>query len=109
MPGVRIVAGPRRCSRSCLVRPLARRLADLIDTTEFAVAALRPAVEHAETTNAAILGLKKLIARREFAVHLQPISRLDTGAIFGFEALTRFDDDVRPDVRFAEATRLGLG
>jgi EAL domain-containing protein (putative c-di-GMP-specific phosphodiesterase class I)/DNA-binding NarL/FixJ family response regulator len=92
-----------------MATPLARRLADLIDTTELTVAALRPAVEHAETTNAAILHLRKLIARRQFAVHLQPISRLDTGELFGFEALTRFDDGVRPDIRFAEATRLGLG
>ena len=89
--------------------PLARRLADLIDATELVVAALRPAVEHAETTNAAILHLRKLISRRQFVVHLQPISHLDTGKVFGFEALTRFDDGVRPDIRFAEAARLGLG
>ena len=89
--------------------PLEHRLADLVDTTEFAVTALRPAVEHAETTNAAILDLRQLIARRQFVVHLQPITRLDSGEIFGFEALTRFNDGVRPDIRFAEATRLGLG
>jgi EAL domain-containing protein (putative c-di-GMP-specific phosphodiesterase class I)/DNA-binding response OmpR family regulator len=89
--------------------PLAHRLTDLIDTTDFAVTALRPAIEHAETTNAAILQLRQLIARRRFTIFLQPIVRLDTGVTFGFEALTRFDDGVRPDVRFAEATRLGLG
>jgi EAL domain-containing protein (putative c-di-GMP-specific phosphodiesterase class I) len=92
-----------------MATPLARRLADLIDTTEFAVAALRPAVEDAETTNAAILRLRRLIARREFVVHLQPIARLDTDEVLGVEALTRFDDGTRPDIRFAEATRLGLG
>jgi EAL domain-containing protein (putative c-di-GMP-specific phosphodiesterase class I)/DNA-binding response OmpR family regulator len=89
--------------------PLAQRLGDLSDTTDFAVTALRPAIEHAETTNAAILQLRQLIARRRFTIFLQPIIRLDTGDTFGFEALTRFDDGVRPDVRFAEATRLGLG
>ena len=89
--------------------PLAHSLAHLIDTTEFAVTALRPAIEYAATTSAAILDLRQLIARRRFAVHLQPISRLATGEIIGFEALTRFDDGVRPDIRFAEATRLGLG
>src|SRR5437667_262068 len=38
--------------------PVSHRLADLIDATEFIVTALRPAIEHAETTNAAILGLR---------------------------------------------------
>ncbi len=89
--------------------PLAHRLTDLIDATDFAVTALRPAVESAETTNAAILYLRQLIARRQFVVNLQPITRLDTGETLGFEALTRFNDGVRPDIRFADATRLGLG
>ncbi|HEV7810568.1 MAG TPA: EAL domain-containing response regulator, partial [Candidatus Limnocylindrales bacterium] len=88
---------------------LGQRVADLGDTTDFAVTALRPAIESAETTNAAILGLRQLIARRRFSVHLQPIVRLATGETFGFEALTRFDDGVRPDVKFAEAAGLGLG
>ena len=92
-----------------LAPPLARRLADLIDATELVVAALRPAVEHAETTNAAIVRLRRLISRRAFAIHLQPIARLDTRAIIGYEALARFEDGVRPDVRFAEASRLGHG
>jgi EAL domain-containing protein (putative c-di-GMP-specific phosphodiesterase class I)/DNA-binding NarL/FixJ family response regulator len=88
--------------------PLSHRLADLVDTSEFAVTALRPAIEHAETTNAAILRLRQLIARRQFAIHLQPISRLTSGELMGYEALTRFSDGVRPDIRFAEANRLGL-
>jgi EAL domain-containing protein (putative c-di-GMP-specific phosphodiesterase class I)/DNA-binding NarL/FixJ family response regulator len=89
--------------------PLRHRLTDLIDTSHFVVTALRPAVEVAETTNAAILDLRHVIAGRRFRVHLQPIARLATGEVFAVEALTRFDDGVRPDVRFAEATRLGLG
>jgi EAL domain-containing protein (putative c-di-GMP-specific phosphodiesterase class I)/CheY-like chemotaxis protein len=94
---------------SATASPLANRLAHLIDITDFAVTALRPAIEHAETTNSAILGLRQLITRRRFTINLQPISRLDSGEIIGFEALTRFNDGVRPDVRFAEASRLGLG
>jgi EAL domain-containing protein (putative c-di-GMP-specific phosphodiesterase class I) len=34
---------------------------------------------------------------------------VETRAIVGFEALTRFDDGTRPDLRFAEAARAGLG
>jgi EAL domain-containing protein (putative c-di-GMP-specific phosphodiesterase class I)/FixJ family two-component response regulator len=89
--------------------PLAHRLANLIDATELTVSALRPAIEHAETTNAAIHRLRQVIGRRQFAIHLQPIVRLQGGEMVGVEALTRFVDAVRPDVRFAEAARLGLG
>jgi EAL domain-containing protein (putative c-di-GMP-specific phosphodiesterase class I)/DNA-binding NarL/FixJ family response regulator len=89
--------------------PLSYRLADLMDGTELIVTALRPAIEHAETTNAAILELRRIIRERQFTIHLQPIVRIDTGVLVAVEALTRFADGVRPDVRFAEASRLGLG
>lgn len=39
----------------------------------------------------------------------QPIVELETRVIVGFEALTRFDDSIPPDVRFAEAASVGLG
>jgi len=89
--------------------PLSHRLADLIDATDLIVATLRPAIEHAETTNAAILELRRVITRKRFDIYLQPISRLDDGMVIGVEALTRFEDGTRPDIRFAEAARLGLG
>jgi EAL domain-containing protein (putative c-di-GMP-specific phosphodiesterase class I)/DNA-binding NarL/FixJ family response regulator len=89
--------------------PLSHRLADLIDATDLMVTALRPAIEHAETTNAAILGLRRIIARRRFSLVLQPIVRLDGGRVVAVEALTRFADGVPPEVRFGEAARLGMG
>jgi EAL domain-containing protein (putative c-di-GMP-specific phosphodiesterase class I)/CheY-like chemotaxis protein len=89
--------------------PLSHRLPDLLDATDFIVAILRPAVERAETTDAAITRLQRIVARREFEIHLQPIVRLDDGTMIAVEALTRFADGVRPDVRFAEAETLGLG
>src|SRR5205823_12127976 len=89
--------------------PLSHRLADLMDATDFIVTALRPAIEHAETTNAAILGLRRIISRRRFEIALQPIVRLDGGRVVAVEALTRFADGVRPEVRFAEAAQLGMG
>ncbi|HET7030969.1 MAG TPA: EAL domain-containing protein, partial [Candidatus Limnocylindrales bacterium] len=89
--------------------PLGQRLTDLIDASQFVVTALRPAVERAETTNAAILDLRQVIAGRRFEIHLQPIVRLETGEAVALEALTRFHDGTRPDTRFVEAARLGLG
>jgi EAL domain-containing protein (putative c-di-GMP-specific phosphodiesterase class I) len=88
--------------------PLSHRLPDLIDATEFIVAILRPAVEAAETADAAITRLRRIIARREYAIHLQPVVRLETGEVVAVEALTRFADGTPPDVVFAEAASLGL-
>jgi EAL domain-containing protein (putative c-di-GMP-specific phosphodiesterase class I)/CheY-like chemotaxis protein len=110
--------GPSHKPLGCLVfaarpgavsGPLPSRLSDLIDATDFIVSILRPAVEHAETTDVAITRLRRIIARREFAIQLQPIVRLDTGTVMAVEALTRFADGMPPDVQFAEAEALGLG
>jgi EAL domain-containing protein (putative c-di-GMP-specific phosphodiesterase class I)/CheY-like chemotaxis protein len=90
-------------------RPLSHRLPDLVDATDFIVAVLRPAVEQANQTGAAITRLRRVIAKREFEIHLQPIARLDTGEVVAVEALTRFRDGIRPDLQFAEAASLGLG
>jgi len=89
--------------------PLSHRLPDLIDATDFIVAGLRPAVEEAERTGTATARIRRIIARHEFDIHLQPISRLDSGEVFAAEALTRFRSGVRPDLQFAEAADLGLG
>jgi EAL domain-containing protein (putative c-di-GMP-specific phosphodiesterase class I)/DNA-binding NarL/FixJ family response regulator len=89
--------------------PLSHRLPDLIDATDFIVAVLRPAVEQADSADAATNRIRRVIAGSEFAIHLQPIVRLDTGATMAVEALTRFTDGTPPESRFAEAGTLGLG
>jgi EAL domain-containing protein (putative c-di-GMP-specific phosphodiesterase class I)/DNA-binding NarL/FixJ family response regulator len=89
--------------------PLSHQLPDLIDATDFIVAVLRPAVEQAETADAATNRIRQMIARREFAIHLQPIIRLASGATVAVEALTRFADGSPPESKFAEAATLGLG
>ncbi len=52
--------------------------------------------------------LRQLLAAREFRPVFQPIVQLENRRTVGFEALTRFDDGTPPDVRFAEAARVGL-
>ena len=52
--------------------------------------------------------LESILESRAFHPVFQPIVEVETGIIVGFEALTRFDDGVRPDVRFAEADGAGL-
>ena len=53
--------------------------------------------------------LRRVLTAHQFRPVFQPIVRLETRAIVGFEALTRFDDGTLPDVRFAEAVGVGLG
>jgi EAL domain-containing protein (putative c-di-GMP-specific phosphodiesterase class I)/DNA-binding NarL/FixJ family response regulator len=89
--------------------PLSHQLPDLIDSTDFIVAILRPVVEQAETAGVALARLQRIVTRREFEMYLQPIVRLDTGVVVAVEALARFDDGVRPDLQFAEAATFGLG
>jgi len=88
---------------------LSHRLPDLIDATDVIVVMLRPAVERAETTDAAISRLRQVIAEREFSTLLQPIVRLQGREVVAVEALTRFADGTPPELRFEEAATLGLG
>lgn len=53
--------------------------------------------------------LRDVLGRRAFRIVFQPILDLDADRVVGYEALTRFDDGARPDVRFLEAERLGMG
>jgi EAL domain-containing protein (putative c-di-GMP-specific phosphodiesterase class I) len=53
--------------------------------------------------------LRRDLVARAFYPVFQPIVALDTRAVVGFEALTRFIDGTPPDVRFAEAAALGMG
>lgn len=50
-----------------------------------------------------------IVETRGFRPVFQPVVDLTTGLAIGFEALTRFDDGLAPDVAFAEANRVGLG
>jgi EAL domain-containing protein (putative c-di-GMP-specific phosphodiesterase class I)/DNA-binding response OmpR family regulator len=60
-------------------------------------------------TEATRTRLRHMLAMRQFHPVFQPIVDLITREVVGFEALSRFDDGIPPDVRFAEAERVGLG
>jgi len=49
-----------------------------------------------------------IIAGQAFHPVFQPIVDIELDVIVGYEALTRFDDGVAPDVRFGDAAALGL-
>jgi PAS domain S-box-containing protein len=50
-----------------------------------------------------------IIQTNAFEPVFQPIVEMSTGVAVGFEALTRFRDGAKPDVRFAEAGRADVG
>lgn len=53
--------------------------------------------------------LEHVLTEREFHPVFQPIVDLESREIVGYEALTRFTDGARPDLRFTEAASVGLG
>jgi PAS domain S-box-containing protein len=53
--------------------------------------------------------IESIIKTRAFQPVYQPLVDLETRRIVGYEALTRFDDGVAPDLRFAEAHAVRMG
>lgn len=53
--------------------------------------------------------VRAIIDGSQFHPVFQPVVDAATGAVVGYEALTRFDDGLRPDLRFAIAHDAGLG
>jgi EAL domain-containing protein (putative c-di-GMP-specific phosphodiesterase class I) len=53
--------------------------------------------------------LRQMLAARQFHPVFQPIVDLESREVVGYEALTRFDDGVAPDLHFAEADAIGMG
>jgi PAS domain S-box-containing protein len=91
---------------------------------ELLLSNILPALVEFASISASILGVKiaertllgaarqrltKVIERREFFPVYQPLCDAKSERIVGYEALTRFEDGVAPDVRFAEAYRAGVG
>jgi len=52
--------------------------------------------------------LRDIIDHSRFHTIFEPVVDLADGRSVGFEALTRFDDECRPDIRFADADAVGL-
>lgn len=88
---------------------LARRLPALVEFSAVARALVAPLLVARRVEACARSSLLETIAHARFHPVFQPIVNVGTAAPIGFEALTRFDDGQRPDARFAEAQRLGVG
>ncbi len=87
----------------------AKLMAAAIDYASILTAVAGPALADRRETGAEEARLRQVLAGREFHIVFQPIVDLETRDVVGHEALTRFSDQTPPDIRFADATRLGLG
>jgi EAL domain-containing protein (putative c-di-GMP-specific phosphodiesterase class I) len=87
----------------------AKLMAAAIDYASILTAVAGSALANRRETGAEEARLKAVLEDRAFHIVFQPIVDLETRDVVGFEALTRFTDGTPPDIRFADATRLGLG
>lgn len=87
----------------------ARLLASAIDYARILEAIAGPSIAGRLDAAATRARLEGILARREFRIVFQPIVDLEMRVIVGYEALSRFEDRVAPDTRFAEAARADLG
>jgi EAL domain-containing protein (putative c-di-GMP-specific phosphodiesterase class I) len=88
---------------------IARRLSTVREIGVVAAALLGPALAADEAYRARRAAIDRVIEDQAFYPVYQPIVDLASGAVRGFEALTRFTDGTRPDLRFIEASAVGLG
>lgn len=88
---------------------MAETITAAIDFARVAVGLLAPGLRERDNVKARKLGLDVVIAERRFTPVYQSIVELSTGNTIAYESLCRFHDSTRPDIRFAEASRVGVG
>ena len=96
-------------SRSLDQATLAESLAALVEFADLAGVLISRDVADRTDIGTARAVIRDIIDRDAFAPVFQPIVDVDSNAIVGYEALTRFADGVSPEVRFAEASAVGIG
>ena len=84
-------------------------LPGLVEFAEVAGALIGPVAVERTAVREVRLKLRSILAEQAFHPVYQPIVELTGGQVVGYEALTRFDDETAPDVRFAQAAHVGLG
>jgi EAL domain-containing protein (putative c-di-GMP-specific phosphodiesterase class I)/DNA-binding response OmpR family regulator len=87
----------------------AKLMAAAIDYASILTAVAGSALADRRETGAEQSRLRQVLAGQAFHLVFQPIVELESRDVVGYEALTRFTDGTPPDVRFADAARLGLG
>ena len=86
-----------------------RWLPSLTEYAAVAGALLVPALTRRWATADIAGPIRRAIDTHAFATYVQPIVELQSRAVVGYEALTRFTDGTPPEKRFADADTVGLG
>lgn len=98
-----------RSSRDAPTDEMAQAMSAAIDFAAVAAALLGPSLQRHSALSSSQAALTDILTRGEFEPVFQPIVDLREGSIVGYETLTRFSDGADPQVRFAEAARVGMG
>ncbi len=88
---------------------LTGRLPEIGQIATLASALLAPSLQGRIAADDLSARIRKIIEAKAFRPVFQPIVALESGDLIGYEALTRFDDGLPPDLRFSEAEAAGLG
>jgi EAL domain-containing protein (putative c-di-GMP-specific phosphodiesterase class I)/CheY-like chemotaxis protein len=91
--------------------PLSRslHLSTVIDAAALTALVVAPRLHTATDAEQVRHELTGIMRATAFFPVFQPVVELVGGRVVGFEALTRFADGERPDLRFAAAHRVGVG
>ena len=106
--GVLAIAAGRSAS-DAPTDEVAQAMSAAIDFAAVAAALLAPSLQRHSALSTSQAALTDMLARRAFEPVFQPIVDLQDGTIVGYETLTRFHDGSDPQLRFAEAARVGMG
>lgn len=87
---------------------LSGALPALVEFADISGTLLGAKVVERTQVSAARLRLHTIVDQGLFHPLFQPIVDVEINRVVGYEALTRFDDGVAPDVRFSEAAALGM-
>ena len=86
-----------------------RVLSTLVDLAPQIASLLAPGAAADRSRDEGREQIRQVMADGVAAPCFQPIVALGSGRVVGFEGLTRFVDGTRPDLRFRQAHRVGLG
>ena len=86
----------------------AETLSAAIDVAGIVTALLGPLLEERAEVEDLVNRVQAVLDAHAFFPVFQPVVDLVNGQAVGFEALTRFEDGTRPDVKLAEAARAGM-
>ena len=88
---------------------VARRERALSEIATFVAPLLGPPLAARDDVEQARSAIQRVLDERAYRPLFQPVHEIASRRVVGYEALTRFADGTRPDLRFAEAAAVGLG